>query len=113
MTDQVAIANKYIDDGLTGEIVACEFVKLACQRQRNDLALENFKYTFNEKLANRVCKFIELLPHTKGRWARERRLIELEPWQIFILTTVFGWVDEYGLRRFKTVYTEIPRKNGK
>lgn len=113
MTDYVAIANQYIDDVLSGEIIACEFVKLACKRQRKDLALQNFKYTFSEKHANRVCKFIELLPHTKGRWARERRLIELEPWQIFILTTVFGWIDSQGLRRFKTVYTEIPRKNGK
>lgn len=113
MTDYVAIANQYIDDVLSGAIPACEFVKLSCQRQKDDLQLENFNYTFDERLANRVCTFIELLPHTKGRWARERQLITLEPWQIFILTTVFGWVDEDGLRRFKTVYTEIPRKNGK
>lgn len=26
---------------------------------------------------------------------------------------MFGWVDDYGNRRFKTVYIEVPRKNGK
>jgi len=37
----------------------------------------------------------------------------LEPWQCFILTTVFGWVDDNGNRRFRSVYIEVPRKNGK
>jgi len=29
------------------------------------------------------------------------------------LTTVFGWLDEHGNRRFRAVYIEVPRKNGK
>jgi phage terminase large subunit-like protein len=37
-----------------------------------------------------------------------------EPWQIFILTTVFGWlVRGTPYRRFRTVYIEVPRKNAK
>src|SRR5205085_2611155 len=64
--------------------------------------------------AARICEFLELLPHIKGKWARERRLLELDPWQCFILTTVFGWVHrETGLRRFREVYLEVPRKNAK
>lgn len=113
MRDYIAIANQYIENVLNGNVPACEFVKLACQRQRDDLALENFKYRFDEEKASRVCKFMELLPHTKGKWAREKRLIYLEPWQIFKLVVVFGWVDDQGLRRFKTVYDEEPRKNAK
>jgi len=54
------------------------------------------------------------LPHTKGEWAFKRQLIELEPWQLFIVCCAFGWVRKgSGLRRFREVYTEIPRKNGK
>lgn len=61
-----------------------------------------------------MCKFIELLPHIKGEKARRRELIELEPWQCFVLTTVFGWLHrDTDLRRFRTVYIEVPRKNGK
>lgn len=85
-------------------------MQLACQRQLNDLDRE-WQYHFDIAAANRVCTFIELLPHIKGEWAGTN--ISLEPWQIFILTTVFGWLDENGYRRFKTVYTEIPRKNAK
>lgn len=58
-----------------------------------------------------MCVFIERLPHIRGRW--KSPTLVLEPWQCFILTTVFGWVDENGNRRFRTVYIEVPRKNGK
>lgn len=106
----VGQANKYINDVLTGKIVACKFVKQACKRQRNDLK-RKFNYTFDEERANRICRFVELLPHIKGELAGTP--IKLEGWQIFILTTLFGWVDENGYRRYKTAYTEIARKNAK
>ncbi|MCG7984723.1 MAG: terminase large subunit [Candidatus Thiodiazotropha lotti] len=111
--DYVVTATEYAQKIVTEEIVACEYVQQACQRQLNDLENGVPGYYFDPEIASRVCKLIELLPHIKGKWARERKHISLEPWQIFILTTVFGWVDDDGLRRFKTVYTEIPRKNAK
>ena len=104
------IANQYINDVLAGKIPSCEYVKQACQRQKDDLK-RDFNYKFSIEHANRICLFIELLTHIKGEWAGQP--IKLEPWQVFILTTVFGWVDNNGLRRFKTAYTEIPRKNAK
>lgn len=111
MRDYVGIANQYIEDVLSGKIPSCKYVREACARQKEDLKRKNFKYSFDIARASHVCKFIELLPHIKGEW--RGRPIELEPWQIFILTTVFGWIDENGYRRFKTVYTEVPRKNAK
>ena len=100
-----------------GRIPACKWVKLACARQLADLqrpASSDWPWMFDADRAARPCEFIELLPHIKGKWARERRLIELEPWQCFIITTVFGWVHhDTGLRRFKEGYTEVPRKNAK
>ncbi|EFK3632052.1 hypothetical protein A8343_002309 [Escherichia coli] len=40
--------------------------------------------------------------------------ITLEPWQLFVVCCAFGWVNKGSrLRRFREVYTEIPRKNGK
>ncbi|HDR9034403.1 TPA: terminase large subunit [Burkholderia vietnamiensis] len=115
----VDTANQYIDDVLAGRIVACKWVKLACERQRRDLARAEmgdpeFPYRFDNDAATRICEFIELLPHTKGRWARTRQRIKLEPWQAFILTTVFGWLHvDSGLRRFRRAYEEVARKNAK
>ncbi|ERS12016.1 terminase [Marinobacter sp. EN3] len=114
--DYVAIAMEYANGVLSGDIPACKWVQLACHRQLNDLKREgqdDFPYWFEPALANRVCQFIELLPHVKGEWARERKRLELAPWQIFRITTVFGWINEEGYRRFKTAYNEMPRKQGK
>ena len=114
MKDFIAIANGYIRDVLSGAIPACRWVKLACERQRNDL--ERWKddfapYRFDEREAVRPCRFIEALTHVKGELAGQK--IKLEPWQIFILTAVFGWRRKEGNRRFRRVYIEVPRGNGK
>jgi len=109
--DYIQIANQYIDDVIEGKIAACKQVIRACERQKQDLAKNDFSYVFDETRASHVCKFIELLPHIEGEW--EGKPLILDPWQIFILTTVFGWVDENDKRRFKTAYIEVPRKNGK
>lgn len=122
-TDHVALAQGYIDDVLSGRIVACRYVRLACERQLRELELAEagkIPYRFDAAAAGRICRFIELLPHVKGKWARitpdnpTAHLIRLEPWQCFGLTTVFGWLDvDDGSRRFRTVYEEVARKNAK
>lgn len=113
----VNAANQYARDVVRGKIIACNFVIQACQRHIDDMtAMKDrvFPYRFNKDSAEKAAKFIQLLPHTKGEWAFKRMLITLEPWQRFIVCSVFGWVHKKtGLRRFREVYTEIPRKNGK
>jgi phage terminase large subunit-like protein len=113
----VDAAQDYARRVVAGEIPACKWTRLACSRQIGDLARETsaeWPYRFDLARAERPCEFIELLPHIKGLWAKQRRLIELEPWQCFVITTVFGWVHATtGLRRFREGYTEVPRKNAK
>lgn len=113
--DYCGIARQYAADVLDGKIPACKWVKLAADRQLADLktyAGSRSPYVFDENEANRVCKFIELLTHTKGELAGTR--IHLEPWQVFILTTVFGWLRRAdGGRRYRRAYVEVSRGNGK
>lgn len=109
--DYLAIANRYVRDVLSGKIVACKWVRLACQRQRDDLKRKNWEWKFVAAKAVRICKFIEMVPHIQG--PKKGQKFQLEPWQIFILTTVFGWVSSDGNRRFREVYIEVPRGNGK
>lgn len=111
MRDYVGIAEKYARDVISGKIVACHWVKQACLRQLDDLANGVPGFQFSVAFASRACVFIEHLRHIKGALAGTR--IVLEPWQIFILTTVFGWVDGEKKRRFRHVYIEVPRGNGK
>jgi len=112
----VAAANGYILDVLDDRIASCKWVKLACERQARDLQSakdEAWPYYFSETAAERVCKFVELSPHVKGKRFAGRP-IHLEPWQCFILTTTFGWINRNtGLRRFRRAYSEIAKGNGK
>lgn len=106
-------ALKYAEDVVAGVIPACKYVQQACQRQIDDLASPPPGYHFDEEKAIRVCEFVELCPHIKGPLASKGENLKLEPWQVFALTTVFGWVDSEGNRRFRRVYIEVPRGNGK
>lgn len=114
--DHVAAAIDYAHDVVAGLVPACKWVKAACQRQLDDLAAWSsdpaYPFEWRPDLADRAIRYIELLHHVKGRWGGE--LIRLEAWQKFGLSCVFGWVRKVdGMRRFRTVYEEIPRKNAK
>jgi phage terminase large subunit-like protein len=77
-------------------------------------ARRDFPFRFDVEKAERVCRFIERLPHTKGKWARSKETIRLEPWQVWELCCVFGWLRKAnGLRRFRVFFEVVPRKNGK
>jgi phage terminase large subunit-like protein len=105
-------AQRYISQVLSGEVAACKWVRLACQRQLNDLANRELGFSFDVNRANRPVQFAESLPHIKGSQYAGKKLV-LGDWQCFIVTTVFGWVDPQGYRRYRTAYIEVPRKNGK
>ena len=112
--DYCALSADYARQVAAGAVAAARYVKAAAQRQIDDLKRWKSKtspFVFDKAKAEKICQFVELLPHIKGPKAGQ--LIQLEPWQIFILTTVFGWVHRDGTRRFRRVYIEVPRGNGK
>jgi phage terminase large subunit-like protein len=117
MKDYAAVAAQYARDITAGTIPANKWVKLACQRHLDDLQWQSedtFKFRFDEKAAARVCAFIELMPHTKGKWAAEQKTLTMEPWQVFLTCVAFGWKRKKdNLRRFRRVFLLVPRKNGK
>jgi phage terminase large subunit-like protein len=106
---------------VSGEIIACLFVRQACQRHLDDLqqSLDPvYPYRFDEGLAHRYCWIVSKFPHVSGKWARRIRgkdhRITAEPWQLFIDCSIFGWVSKStGKRRFTKVYVETGRKSGK
>lgn len=113
----VTAANRYAREVVAGKVVACNWVKLACQRHLSDLEKAKkprSKYVFDVEAAENVCEFVELLPHTKGKWGKKKELIVLQPWQMFIFICIFGWkIRKSGLRRYRKAYIAVPRKNGK
>ncbi len=69
------------------------------------------RWHFDKSKAKRALQFISRLRQHIGPWAGQP--LKLLPWQRRIISDVFGWVDEHGLRRYRTVWIEVPRKNGK
>lgn len=117
--DHVAEAIGYAEDVLSGRIPACKWVKAACRRQLDDLARwqtdPTWPYEWRPELGDRIIRFVEMFPHIKGgaQW-QAGAAIRLVPAQKFGYACVFGWVrKDNGLRRFRTVYEEVPRKNAK
>lgn len=106
-------APQYIEDVLENRIVVGRWVRLAVERHVRDLETGHERgLYFDEEAAKRAIKFFKFLKHSKGEWAGQT--LTLEPWQQFIFWVVFGWKRASdGMRRFRTAYMEVARKNGK
>lgn len=113
----VQIAADYADGVNAGRIDACLYVRQACGRFLRDLQSQNkteWPYEFDAMEADRWCRFLEHLPHVKGKWAARRESFKLSPWQTFCTVNIFGWRRKgTEFRRFREAYIEVPRKNGK
>jgi len=107
---------QYIEGVESGEIPTCEYTKLAVKRHLNDLErseTEGFPYYFDVKEVQRINKIVGLHKHVEGRRFANKPFEQL-PWQAFVRANVYGWKQvKNAYRRFKRVYIEVPRKNGK
>lgn len=99
------------------KVVAGRLVKLACNRHISDLRDGHKRgLRFDTDEAAAAIEFWQLCPHLKGEKARDHELIKLEPWQCFIVGSVFGWqrkLEGRWVRRFRVAWVECGRKNGK
>ncbi|MCF0319634.1 terminase large subunit, partial [Klebsiella pneumoniae] len=125
----VADGFRYAERVVSGDIVAGELVRLACQRFFHDLEHGPARGVyFDEGRAQHVLDFYNFVPHVKGHLTGKP--IELMDWHVFILINLFGFVvplideitcegvlDDDGepmfVRRFRTAYDEVARKNAK
>lgn len=110
----------YALDVVAGRIVAGGLVRKACERHLADLADGEARgLRFDVAAAERAIGFFPLLRHYKGEWGplpgvRALGLpIVLEAWEKFIIGSLFGWKRADGTRRFRKLYLEVARKNGK
>ena len=100
----------YVKGVLDGSIVACEYIKLACQRtidfdNRDDMY-------FDEEDVTRRINFIWKMRHSTGQHNRQH--FKLLPWQLWLISQIFGWKwKDTGYRVTRKVFLMISRKNGK
>ncbi len=108
--------HQYARDVLKGKIVAGPLVKAACERHERDGKEAKAKgFRFDDVTATHAMDFIEKwvrLPDTSDAQGNAKAFI-LQPWQAFIVGSLFGWRWESGYRRFRNAYIEIGKGNGK
>ena len=102
--------HRYATEVIGGKVVACRFVKQACQRYLDDLNDERLEFRL-DRVAHCV-RFIRMLQHFSG--LASGKPFVLEPWQLFIVANLVGWYWRgTGKRRYNEAYVSIARKNGK
>lgn len=100
----------YADKVARRTIPAGELHRLACTRHLSDLRGTRFRWDVAAADAA-VAFFPQVLRHYKGEWARQP--ITLEPWQAFVVGSLWGWRQENGLRRYRVGFAELCRGQGK
>lgn len=74
--------------------------------------MSNELYHFDPTIPKRIERFFaEFLVHTKGE--HSGKPFVLLPWQRDIISDVYGTLKADGTRRYRNVYIEVPRKQGK
>lgn len=105
--------NAYGQKVLAGEIIVGNWTRLAVERHYRDLEKSPASgFYFSDAHAQYALKSLLFVKHSKGEFAGQQFVPE--PWQQFWIAVAFGWLRvSDGTRRFRDVYEEVARKNGK
>ena len=77
----------------------------------DELAVAHGCY-YDAAAGDRPCDFLErFCLQSKGRWRGQA--LELLDWQRDFIRRLFGWQRANGLRRYRSAYLEVAKKNGK
>lgn len=113
---QKELYQQYIDMVVSGTRAAGLAEQQKVSRQLSDLKRSEagWEWVFDWKAAHKVLCWMQAnLKFPSGEV--HGKALKLEPWQVFDIATLFGWVSisNRRLRRFTTGYWQISRKNGK
>ena len=104
-------AEQYIKGIKLGKVNHGKWLKLLIDWHLRELKTSEL-YEYREDISLKYVNFIEKLEFTQGKWAGQP--FYLQDWQAFFISLMFGWVrKDNGLRRFKQVTLNVPKKNGK
>ena len=110
-------ATMYAKSATAGRMKAmcCPYEIKACQRHLDDLkrqGSDEFPYVFDTTRADRILRWFTLCIQSRGPEAGKP--VQLQDWQVFDLSMVYGWVHrETGERRFTITYEKRARGNFK
>ena len=102
--------NQYVDDVLSGRVIACQNIILACRRYKSWFDRDDIYMDYED--VDRRIRLVSKIKHNKGK--SEGQPFILLPYQQWIFASLFGWKwKETGFRVTKKALLFIARKNGK
>lgn len=101
---------QYAEDVVSGKILSCRWVKLACQRFLDDIKSPD--YYLDEQKYKTVVTFMGVLKHYASGAAGKPFI--LEPWEDFIIMNIFClYKKSNNKRKYRSAHISVARKNGK
>lgn len=98
---------------VAGTIVAGPQVRMACRRHLRDLETGRDRgLRFSVAKADHVFAYFETVLRLNSG-AFEGLPFLLQPWQAFVIGSLFGWLRDDGTRRFRQAFVLIGKGNGK
>lgn len=108
--DPSKIYNRYANDVLSDKILACENIKLACNRYMSWFDRDDIYFDYEE--VDRRIRLVSKMKHWKGPFNKKPFI--LLPYQQWIFANIFGWKwKDNNLRVTKNVLLFMARKSGK
>lgn len=98
-----------------GRIIAGPHVRNACARHLRDLdriGTKGFPYQWDVSKVEWVLGFFRTVLKLDGG-AEDPKPFNPEPWQAFVLGSLFGWLRTDGFRRFNIAFVETGKGSGK
>lgn len=100
----------YANDVLSGAIVTCETIKMACQRYIDWFSRDDIE--FRQDKVDKKVDFVQQMRHWKGEYAGKK--FQLLPFQLWIFANIFGWYYKGTDKRvIRNVFIFVARKNAK
>ena len=104
------VYNQYVDDVLSGRVIACQNIILACKRYKSWFKRSDMYMDYED--VDRRIRLVSKMKHWKGK--SQGQNFVLLPYQQWIFASLFGWKwKETGFRVTKKALLFIARKNGK
>ncbi len=103
----------YCNKVINEEVLACHYIKKACERFLSDMSDENSRWIFVNEYAEDVMEFARMCKYIDGSVAGQH--VELSDWQRLYFSAAYGFVDrgDHEIRRYTRLVTMIGRKNAK
>lgn len=102
---------EYWDKIQSGEEVVCDKIRRTYKKIIYDMEHPD-QYLYSHKRANHVIEFFEnYCKPSKGKEGCS--YVRLELWEKAMLATVFGFVDQRGMRKYREAILIVGKKNGK